>query len=132
MPFDIDSALGIHQQALSVRSHRAEILATNLANADTPNFKARDIDFKTLLGKAQAGNNGLRLSVSHASHLPATDTAADDELLYRTPAQPSADGNTVDTHMEHAEFMRNALRYQASLTFINGRIRGLLTALKGD
>lgn len=132
MPFDIDSALGIHQQALSVRSRRAEILAANLANADTPNFKARDIDFKTLLSKAQAGSHGLRLSVSHGSHLPATAAGGDDDLLYRTPAQPSADGNTVDTHAEHAEFMRNALRYQASLTFLNGRIRGLLTALRGE
>jgi len=64
--------------------------------------------------------------------MPATDAAAGDELLYRTPAQPSADGNTVDTHTEHAEFMRNALRYQASLTFLSGRFRGLLTALKGE
>lgn len=138
MPLDIDSALGIHAQALTVRSRRAEVLAANLANVDTPNYKARDIDFRAALAQAQQGQaaaGGLQLAATQPGHVAGAigaDAAAGLELLYRQPAQSAIDGNTVDAQREHADFMQNALQYQASLTFLSGRIRTLLTAIRGD
>jgi flagellar basal-body rod protein FlgB len=130
MPFDIDTAFGNHTQALLLRARRAEVLAGNLANADTPNYKARDLDFRSVLGNAQDG--ALRLTETNAAHLAAGGTAQDPELLYRVPLQASLDGNTVDTQVEYAEFARNATQYQASLTFLNNRIKTLMTAIRGD
>lgn len=134
MPFNIDAALGIHPQALAVRARRAEVLAANIANADTPNYKARDVDFRALLGAAQTQPANARLVTTHAAHQSdALGTgAADGGLRYRTPQQPSIDGNTVDPQTEYAQFAQNALQYQASLTFLGGRIKGLLTAIRGD
>ena len=135
MPFDIDSALGIHPQALLLRARRAEVLAANLANSDTPNYKARDIDFRAALAGAQAapGTAGLRLVGTDPAHQQADGMlAAGGELLYRTPHQPSIDGNTVDPQIEYSQFAQNALQYQASLTFLSGRIRTLMTAIRGD
>lgn len=134
MPFNIDAALGIHPQALAVRARRAEILAANIANADTPNYKARDIDFRAQLGAAQARSAHARLVTTNAAHLTDAPGAgrAEGDLLYRIPQQPSIDGNTVDPQAEYAQFAQNALQYQASLTILNGRIKGLLTAIRGD
>lgn len=134
MPTEIDRALGISAQALSLRARRAEVLAANLANADTPNYKARDIDFSTALSAAQrqlsSNDGGLRLT--SPDHIPLPGDAGSVELLYRTPPQASLDGNSVDTQTEHAAFMENAVRYQASLSFLSGRIRTLLTAIRGE
>jgi flagellar basal-body rod protein FlgB len=134
MPFNIDTALGIHPQALAVRARRAEILAANIANADTPNYKARDLDFRALLGGAQEQQVTARLVATNAAHLPDADASGNvgGGLMYRMPLQPSIDGNTVDPQTEYAQFAQNALQYQASLTFLNGRIRGLMTAIRGD
>ena len=136
MPITIDNALGIHPQALTLRSQRAEVLAANLANADTPDYKARDIDFKSVLSAAQnipnAAGGALPLTASNAAHLQPLATQSQAELLYRNPRQPSVDGNTVDSQVEYTEFARNALQYQASLTFLSGHIRPLLTAIRGD
>jgi flagellar basal-body rod protein FlgB len=135
MPFNIDAALGIHPQALELRARRAELLAANLANSDTPNYKARDIDFRAALADAQASpaTAGLRLAATSAAHRQADGAlAAGGELLYRTPHQPSIDGNTVDPQIEYSQFAQNALQYQASLTFLTGRIRTLMTAIRGD
>lgn len=134
MPFNIDSALGIHPQALAVRARRAEILAANIANADTPNYKARDLDFRALLGGAQDQQMTARLVATNAAHLPDAEAGGNvgGGLMYRMPLQPSIDGNTVDPQTEYAQFAQNALQYQASLTFLNGRIRGLMTAIRGD
>jgi len=134
MPFNIDTALGIHPQALAVRARRAEILAANIANADTPNYKARDLDFRALLGGAQDQQMTARLVATNAAHLPDAEAGVNvgGGLMYRMPLQPSIDGNTVDPQTEYAQFAQNALQYQASLTFLNGRIRGLLTAIRGD
>lgn len=134
MPFNIDTALGIHPQALAVRARRAEILAANIANADTPNYKARDIDFRALLGGAQEHQGNARLVATNAAHLADAETAGnvDGGLMYRMPQQPSIDGNTVDPQTEYAQFAQNALQYQASLTFLSGRIRNLMTAIRGD
>ena len=130
MPFDIDTAFGIHAQALQLRARRAEVLAGNLANADTPNYKSRDIDFRSALATAQ--DSALRMTTTSSAHMPAAATSQEPELLYRVPFQASLDGNTVDTQIEYAEFARNAAQYQASLTFLNGRIKTLMTAIRGD
>ena len=134
MPISFDSALGIHDKALIVRSHRAELLASNIANSDTPGYKARDIDFKAALENAQASNSqtGNRLEVTHSNHIQTSSTPVAAEAMYRVPHQASLDGNTVDTQMEKSAFAENALRYEASLTFLGGKFKGLMTALKGE
>lgn len=137
MPINIDRALGIHAQALILRSRRAEVLAANLANADTPNYKARDIDFKAALTAAQNQlvTHTARAETTHPAHIALAAPAQsipDVELVYREPQQSNVDGNTVDAQKEHSEFMQNALQYQASLTFLSGRIRSLLTAIRGE
>ena len=136
MPFNIDSALGIFPQALSLHARRAEMLAANLANADTPNYKARDIDFKAALQSAQgqasqAGAGGLKRT--QAGHIGIdSDMEAMGLVKYRVPNQSSLDGNTVNAEVEQAEFARNAIQYQAALTFLGGSIKTMMTAIRGD
>ncbi|MFZ5594227.1 MAG: flagellar basal body rod protein FlgB [Pseudomonadota bacterium] len=134
MPINIDKALGIFPQALTLRARRAEIIAANMANADTPNYKARDIDFKGALRQAtdSGSNYGATLKRTDARHLTAGGDAMSEAVKYRIPHQSSLDGNTVDAETEQAEFTRNAVQYQATLTFLSGRIRGLMTAIRGD
>jgi len=137
---NFDQALGIHEQALKVRTARAEMIANNLANSDTPNYKSRDIDFRQALKTAQQDNSAegkLNLSTTNSRHhtLGAAMSFAGNsefELLYRTPMQPSIDGNTVDEHVEHAEFMENALAFQASFTFLNSKFKGINSAIRGE
>jgi len=131
MAIDFSRALGIHEDALMLRERRAELLANNLANADTPHFKARDLDFKSMLGDAMAGRSA-RLEAPRSGHLRAGPAGVDGELMYRIPMQPSLDGNTVDTDMEMANFARNALDFQASLTFLQSKLRGLKSAFRGE
>lgn len=133
MPISFDSALGIHPHALTLWSQRAEVLTANLANADTPGYKARDIDFKAALQQVQGQGAALSLEATHAGHLPSSaGRLPGGEALYRIPSQASIDGNTVDSQVEHSKFMQNALQYQASLDFLNGRFKGLVSALKGE
>ena len=133
MPITLDGALGIHEQALGLRAQRAELLAANLANADTPNYQARDIDFKAALTSAKAAGQGrLPLAATDAGHLQHGAGGINASLLYRNPHQASLDGNTVDTQVEQAEFAQNALHYMASLTFLSGKINGLKNAIKGE
>jgi len=138
MAISFENALGIHQKALEVRVQRAEVLANNLANADTPGFKARDIDFKAVLGGVQAGQQmgeQLTMTTTNGKHLPTSgnDGVPDaNELLYRTPKQPSVDGNTVDTQEEIAEFTKNTMQYQASFQFLSGRFKSLNNAIRGE
>lgn len=131
MALSFDKALGIHEDALQLRSRRLELLASNLANADTPGYKARDIDFRTALSQA-AGQGGVQMVRTHASHLPMAGSGPGGEALYRVPNQPSLDGNTVDPQLEQAAFSENAVQYQASLDFLNSRFRGLKSALRGE
>lgn len=131
MPISFNSALGIHDKALIVRSHRAELLASNLANTDTPGYKARDIDFKSALAEVRS-QAGAGISVNHSNHIQAPVAHGGMEMLYRVPNQPSLDGNSVDSQMEKSAFAENAMRYQASLTFLEGKFRGILLALKGE
>ena len=134
MPANLDSYLGIHAAALQVRSRRTELLATNLANADTPGFKARDIDFRSALVKASGHSTApAAMAATHAGHIKTTaGDATQADLLYRTPLAPSIDGNTVDVQLEQAAFAENVVRYQATLTFLSAKFRGLMTAITGQ
>ncbi len=128
---NLDNAFGIHAQALLLRSQRAELLAANMANADTPNYKARDFNFHASLMRSKSEMEDLQKK--HARHLQAGNgKLAHMPLQYRIPNQPSLDGNTVDTQIERSEFMQNTIMYQASLRFLSGRISGLLTAIRGE
>lgn len=124
----IDKAFGVSPQALTVRAQRFELISANLANADTPGYKARDIHFADALSRARQGMTEPRRT--HAAHIATTDSNT--TVMYRTPSQPSLDGNTVETEQEHAAFMDNAIRYQASLNFLNSRMKGMLLALRGE
>lgn len=127
----IDDALGVHEHALRLRAARGEVLAANLANADTPGFKARDLDFAAVLRREMPGT--VRLAATQPGHLGRdTSVVPASQLLYRTPSQPSLDGNTVDVVREQVAFSQNAMQYQASLRFLDGRLRSLLTAIKGE
>lgn len=125
-----NDALGIHPQAVALRSQRAEILAANLANADTPGYRARDIDFRQVLGAHGAGTRMRTTRAGH--HVDGPNTHRGVALKYRQPHQASLDQNSVDSQAERAAFLDNAMRYQASVTFLNGRISGLITALRGE
>jgi flagellar basal-body rod protein FlgB len=122
--------LAAHVQALRVRELRNEVLSSNLANADTPNYRARDVDFGTALRSAEAGLRMTTTSALHSEGSPRVGTGAG--ITYRTPTQPSLDGNTVDVDVEQAAFAENAVAYRASLTFLNGQIRTLHLAIKGS
>ena len=132
MPLSIDSALGPLPEALSLRARRAELLAANIANADTPGYKARDIDFGAAMSRAQA--DAVRLRTTQPGHIGAASGGAggSPEALYRVPDQPSLDGNTVDSQKEQSAFSENAVMYQTTLTFLNRRIKGLMFAIKGS
>ncbi|MEE4297655.1 MAG: flagellar basal body rod protein FlgB [Wenzhouxiangella sp.] len=131
MAFSIDKHFGVHAQAVQLRSQRTELLAANIANADTPGYKARDIDFASVMRQTTGAGEGLR--VTHAKHLNANGMAAGQAAaMYRIPTQPALDGNTVDVQQEQAAFAENSVRYQASLEFLSGRVRGLITAIKGQ
>lgn len=127
----IEDAFGIHAKALETFGRRAEVLAGNMANADTPGYKARDVDFKSILGGAM--KDELSMTKSASGHMAVSDRGlSNGELLYRVPLQPSADGNTVDMQMEQAQFSQNAIRYQTSISFLDGTIKNLLSAIRGE
>ena len=134
MPISFERAFSIHDDAMILRARRSSILASNIANTDTPNYKARDIDFKSVMQSIRQPKTGDRmvLASTHRNHLSggAMKTAAD--IQYRNPLHASLDGNTVDSHVEQAKFAENALQYQTSFTFLNGRIKGIVNALKGE
>lgn len=134
MAISFSEATGYFEQTLGLRSRRAEVLANNLANADTPHYKARDIDFAKALEQRVAGERQPRFTLNTTSdkHLDGMAMIALDDLLYRTPNQPSVDGNTVEEQVEHAAYMKNALAFQASFTFLNGKFKGLTSAIKGE
>lgn len=128
----VQDVLGFHQKALSLRAYRQEVLAANIANADTPHYKARDIDFKASLQSALGGRGGqVDLLRTSERHLPAAGSATGGaKLMYRTESQSSVDGNTVDMDVERAAFAENAVQYEASLTFITGMLRTLQSAMQ--
>lgn len=133
MAISFDKAFGIHQYTLGVRAERAEVISANIANADTPGYKARDLDFSSALEQAKSQmQSGVSLARSDSRHLQA-DSAFSGALKYRNPDQPdTGDGNSVDVQQERMAFMENGLEYQTSMEFLNSRISGLLKAIKGD
>ncbi|MGM0450269.1 MAG: flagellar basal body rod protein FlgB [Pseudomonadota bacterium] len=127
-----DNAFGVHEDALRLRSQRSEVLANNLANADTPGYKARDIDFEAALQQAQGQQDGMAMAASDSGHMSGGGAEGDGpELMYRNPIQPSIDGNTVDSQTEMSKYMRNSMDFQASFQFLNSSIKGLKNALSG-
>ena len=128
----LNAVLDFHQQAVNLRGHRQQLLASNIANADTPNYKARDIDFKNALQGALSGASGALTTTSsrHLATSPGRDAGAA-PLLYRAPLQGSVDGNTVDMDVERSQFADNAIHYEAGLTFLTHEIKLMLAALQG-
>jgi flagellar basal-body rod protein FlgB len=131
MAINFEQALGIHPQTLAVRAKRAEVIASNIANADTPGYKARDMDFKTALAQAsQKQQSGM--SRTHAKHLDVR-TELNNGVKFRMPDQAdTGDGNTVDAQVERNLYLENSMQYQASLQFLTGRIKGLKKAITGQ
>ena len=129
MAINFDQALGIYPQALAMRERRSEVLAANLANADTPGYKARDLDFKSIL--KQNLLPAQTMERTQAGHF-APQQLLEARLMYRNPNQVSLDGNTVEANVEQAKYAENAVQYQASLQFINNKFSGLMMALRGQ
>jgi flagellar basal-body rod protein FlgB len=135
----LDDYLRFNETALGLRSQRQELLASNIANADTPNYKARDIDFSNALHGALArSGGGGQMATTNAAHIGDAGAAADGKtlpdgtpVLYRTISQGAVDGNTVDMDTERTQFADNGLRYEAGITMINHQIRNLLAAIQG-
>ncbi len=136
MPVNLDQYLGVHAAALDVRARRTELIANNLANADTPGYQARDLDFRAAMARASGEQTagGVHLTTTSPGHIggaTSADAATSPDLKYRTPLAPALDGNTVDAQLEQAAFAENAVRYQATLAFLNSKFRGLMTAIMG-
>lgn len=124
----ISNYLGVHAAALPLREQRMQLIASNLSNADTPNFKAKDLDFQAALEQAAA--RAAPLQTTHEQHLTLLD--ASPRVFERAGVQPSLDGNTVDADTERAAYGREALEYRASLSFIESKVRTMLTAITGQ
>lgn len=125
----MDKSFALPAAALKVHDQRARLVAENMANADTPNYKARDVDFRTAL--RDAGGTG-ELRATNARHLRPPGAVGSAQVQYRVPESPSLDGNTVESHAEQARFAETTVRYQAALNFLGGRIQGLIGAIKGE
>ncbi|MCZ8129725.1 MAG: flagellar basal body rod protein FlgB [Steroidobacteraceae bacterium] len=125
-----NNVFGIHERSLLLSGERVGVLAANIANADTPNYKARDIDFQSVLAGEQSSQGALPMARTNTAHLaPGGELSTMAELKYRIPFQPSLDGNTVEAPVEQAKFAENQVRYQASLMMINRRISSIENAL---
>ena len=129
MSINFDQALGLHPQALAMREKRIELLAANLANADTPGYKARDLDFKSIL--KQNLPETVSMERTQTGHF-APQQLLESRALYRNPNQVSLDGNTVEANVEQAKYAENAVQYQASLQFVSNKFSGLMMALRGQ
>jgi flagellar basal-body rod protein FlgB len=134
----LDDFFRFHETALSLRSQRQELLASNIANADTPNYKARDVDFASALqaSLARAGAPATPLTTTNAAHVPkgaadGSQLADGTPVLYRGVVQGAVDGNTVDMDVERNQFADNALRYEAGITMINGQVHAMMNAIQG-
>ncbi len=130
MAISLDKLVGLHQRAASVRTERMEILAGNLANANTPGYKARDIDFKQAMRQAEGGR-GQRLTRTNEKHLDG-GMQSSSAVQFRIPDQPdTGDGNTVDVQTERNAFLENGMRYQAGIEFLSGKFKGMKKAISG-
>lgn len=130
----LDDTLRFHQTALNARAYRQQVIASNIANADTPNFKARDVDFREALTGALGGaTRGLPLKTTAQRHIAGADAnPLEASLKYRNEVQGAVDGNTVNMDTERAAFAENSVQYQASVTFINGLLRSMQMAVQGQ
>ncbi|MGL4380281.1 flagellar basal body rod protein FlgB [Vibrio misgurnus] len=131
MAISFGNALGIHQHTVGVRERNSELMATNIAQANTPGFKAKGMDFNKALQAASSGAS-INLSRTDGRHIPASSTMSG-EILYRLPTQPdTGDGNTVDVDLERNLFMQNQIRHQASLDFLGNKFKNLTKSIKGE
>jgi flagellar basal-body rod protein FlgB len=123
------------ETALKLRTYRQQILSNNLANSDTPGFKARDIRFADVLKAQLEGklpSTGVSMTTTHAGHIVGSNSKDDPRLMYRVPNQPSKDDNTVDSDVELSEFTKNSVFTEAALRFLGGTLDSRLTAIKGQ
>lgn len=127
----LDEHLSFGATALRLRAERQQVLASNIANADTPGYKAVDFDFGRALAQAMAPSGSGPAAAASPGHLPLRGTAGAPAMLYRAPSQASLDGNSVELDAERAQFADNAIRYEASLRFLNGQIKTLMSAISG-
>jgi flagellar basal-body rod protein FlgB len=137
MPLDLNAYLGIEPDALNVYAQRAQVLAANLANADTPGYLARDIDFRAALAAAGSQGDALQPAAGSPDDVSVASAAGsgistEQYLRYRVPLAPALDGNTVDSQMEESQFAQNTVRFQAALTFLENRFSELTTAITGQ
>lgn len=138
MPLNLNAYLGIEPDALKVYAQRAEVLAANLANADTPGYLARDIDFRAALAAASSQGGSAQPAAAGSGETAAASPAGGGNLStqqflkYRVPLAPSLDGNTVDSQLEESKFAQNTVRFQAALTFLENRFSELTTAITGQ
>ena len=126
----LDQSLGIHEQALQIKARRLEVLAQNIANADTPNYKARDIDFKAVFNATQ--NVDTAMQATNSGHFAAGQTINPDGMRFRTPFNIAFDGNTVEMTVEQAHYGKAAGDYQATLNFLENRVSGIRKAIRGE
>jgi len=132
----LDQALSFQSTALKLRSERQQVLSANIANADTPNYKAVDFDFSAALAAATGANTGAvrpaQLATSSAGHSAGNNLSSlPVPVQFRTASQAAVDGNTVEMDAERAQFADNAVRYEAALKFLNGQIKTMLSAVQG-
>jgi flagellar basal-body rod protein FlgB len=126
----LNRIFGVHEPALQARARRLEVLAQNIANADTPNYKARDLDFKAALSQASASDTAMR--TTQTAHFTVGQELPPDDMRFRLPFNTSFDGNTVEMSVEQAQYGKAAADYQATLNFLENRVSGLRKALRGD
>jgi|TARA_B100000963_G_scaffold255247_1_gene223859 flagellar basal-body rod protein FlgB len=125
----IEGHLKVHAEALALRSQRNEILASNIANAATPNFKAKDLDFEQMLNSKMGFG---KVNISNKRHFEMSIGPNEQGVKFRQNITPSMDGNTVELHVEQMQFSENVMKYQTSLEFLNRKISGLMSAIKGE
>ena len=125
----IEGHLKVHSESLALRSKRNEILSSNIANAATPNFKAKDLDFTEMLNNKMGFGE---VKTSNQRHFKMTFGPNEQGVKFRQNVTPSKDGNTVELHVEQMQFSENVMRYQSSLEFLNRKISGLMSAIKGE
>ncbi|WP_300658883.1 flagellar basal body rod protein FlgB [Hydrogenophaga sp.] len=125
--------LDFHANALLLRSQRQQVIASNIANADTPGYVARDFDFAAALKNVSGGAARADVSLTSAGHMVlGTTSAQDPRLAYTVQTQPSQDGNSVDLDRERASFVDNSVRYESTLRFINSHVKTMLSAIQGQ
>ncbi|MDR0996162.1 MAG: flagellar basal body rod protein FlgB [Zoogloeaceae bacterium] len=140
---DLQGYVGVYKDAMSLRAYRQEVLASNIANADTPNYKARDFDFAATFAAARGNTGQMRiaepgavsLSLTNPAHIAAHGQSATEaavRLQYRNEFQPAVDGNTVEMDVERAAIADNALQYQVMSNFLSDKLSGLRTAISAN